>query len=370
MNPIDRGEQFGRKGEMMKEYRIAVVAGDGIGPEVMAECKKVLAAAAELDGGFRFEFTDFPWGCQYYLKTGQMMPEDGIETLRGYDAILLGAVGYPGVPDNISLRDLLIRIRHDFDQYINLRPVKLLKGADCPLKDVKTEDVNMTFIRENTEGEYSGQGAWLYKGQPNEVVIQDSVFSRKGTERVIRYAYELAKKEDKTLTSVSKANALNYSMVFWDQIFREVGQDYPEVETHSLLVDAASMFMVKDPSRFQIVVTSNLFGDILTDLGAAIAGGMGLAAGANLNPERKFPSMFEPIHGSAPDIAGTQTANPLAAIWSASQLLDFFGHEDLGKKILDTMEEMLTNHRHALTPDQGGSATTSACGDAFVELLN
>ena len=193
--------------------------------------------------------------------------------------------------------------------------------------------------------------------------------SRKATDRVIRYAYEQAKKEGRTLTSISKANALNYSMVFWDQIFREVGEDYPEVETHSLLVDAASMFMVKDPSRFQIVVTSNLFGDILTDLGAAIAGGMGLAAGANLNPERKFPSMFEPIHGSAPDIAGTQTANPLAAIWSASQLLDFFGHEDLGKKILDSMEEMLTCHRESLTPDQGGNATTSACGDAFVELL-
>ncbi len=354
----------------MKDYRIAVIAGDGIGPEVMAECKKVLDAAADLHGGFRFDFTDFPWGCQYYLKTGEMMPEDGIETLRGFDAILLGAVGYPGVPDNISLRDLLIRIRHDFDQYINLRPVKLLQGADCPLKNVKPEEVNMTFIRENTEGEYSGQGAWLYKGQPNEVVIQDSVFSRKGTERVIRYAYELARKEHKTLTSVSKANALNYSMVFWDSIFKEVGEEYPDVETHSLLVDAASMFMVKDPARFQIVVTSNLFGDILTDLGAAIAGGMGLAAGANLNPERKFPSMFEPIHGSAPDIAGTQTANPLAAIWSASQLLDFFGHEDLGKRILDTMEIMLSDHQDSLTPDQGGSATTSECGDAFVRLLH
>ena len=330
----------------MKEYRIAVVAGDGIGPEVMAECKKVLEAAASIDGSFRFSFTDFPWGCEYYLKTGRMMPEDGIDILAKYDAILLGAVGYPGVPDNISLRDLLIRIRHDFDQYIN-----------------------MTFIRENTEGEYSGQGAWLYKGQPGEVVIQDSVFSRKGTERVIRYAYELARKEHKTLTSVSKANALNYSMVFWDSIFKEVGKEYPDVETHSLLVDAASMFMVKDPSRFQIVVTSNLFGDILTDLGAAIAGGMGLAAGANLNPERKFPSMFEPIHGSAPDIAGQQIANPLAAIWSASQLLDFFGYEELGRKILDTMEVMLTEHRDKLTPDQGGRAKTSECGDAFVELL-
>ena len=353
----------------MKEYQIAVVAGDGIGPEVMAECKKVLDAAAALDGSFRFSFADFPWGCEYYLKTGEMMPEDGIDILSKYDAILLGAVGYPGVPDNVSLRGLLIRIRHDFDQYINLRPVKLLKGAQCPLKDVKAEEVDMTFIRENTEGEYAGQGAWLYKGQPNEVVIQDSVFSRKGTERVIRYAYELARKEHKTLTSVSKANALNYSMVFWDSVFKEVGKEYPDVKTYSLLVDAASMFMVKDPSRFQIVVTSNLFGDILTDLGAAIAGGMGLAAGANLNPERKFPSMFEPIHGSAPDIAGKQISNPLAAIWSASQLLDFFGHEDLGRKILDTMEVMLTEHRDKLTPDQGGSAKTSECGDAFVELL-
>ena len=357
------------KEEIMKEYQIAVVAGDGIGPEVMAECKKVLEAAASLDGSFRFSFTDFPWGCEYYLKTGQMMPEDGIDILAKYDAILLGAVGYPGVPDNVSLRGLLIRIRHDFDQYINLRPVKLLKGAQCPLKDVKEEEIDMIFIRENTEGEYSGQGAWLYKGQPNEVVIQDSVFSRKGTERVIRYAYELARKEHKTLTSVSKANALNYSMVFWDSIFKEVGKEYPDVETHSLLVDAASMFMVKDPGRFQIVVTSNLFGDILTDLGAAIAGGMGLAAGANLNPERKFPSMFEPIHGSAPDIAGQQISNPLAAIWSASQLLDFFGHEELGKKILDTMEVMLTKHRDKLTPDQGENAKTSECGDAFVKLL-
>jgi tartrate dehydrogenase/decarboxylase/D-malate dehydrogenase len=227
----------------------------------------------------------------------------------------------------------------------------------------------MVVIRENSEGEYAGAGDWLYRGQENEVVLQTGVFSRKGTERIIRYAFELARKEKKTLTSISKGNALNYSMVFWDSIFAEVAKDYPDVKTASYLVDAASMFFVKDPTRFQIVVTSNLFGDILTDLGAAIAGGMGLAAGANLNPERKFPSMFEPIHGSAPDIAGTQTANPLAAIWSASQLLDFFGHEDLGKKILDTMEEMLTNHRNALTPDQGGSATTSACGDAFVELL-
>ena len=352
----------------MKTYKIAVIAGDGIGPEVIAEAMKTLRAVSELDGGFGFEFTEFPWGCEYYLKTGEMMPADGMETLKGFDAILLGAVGYPGVPDHISLRELLLRIRHDFDEYINLRPVKLLRGAPCPLQDVAPEEIDMTFIRENSEGEYSGQGAWLYPNTPREVVIQDGVFSRKGCERVIRYAFELARKEKKTLTSVSKGNALNYSMVFWDQIFREVGAEYPDVETHTLLVDAASMFMVKDPKRFGIVVTSNLFGDILTDLGAAIAGGMGLAAGANLNPERTFPSMFEPIHGSAPDIAGKGVANPLAAIWSASQLLDFLGYEAWGKKILDAIETLLVEKK-SLTPDQGGTATTSACGDALIRLL-
>ena len=352
----------------MKTYQIAVIAGDGIGPEVIREEIKVLKAVAELDGGFRFNFTEYPWGCGYYLKTGEMMPADGMETLRGYDAILLGAVGYPGVPDHISLRDLLLRIRHDFDEYINLRPVKLLKGAQCPLKGVRPEDIDMVFIRETSEGEYSGQGAWLYPDSTQEVVIQDSVFSRKGCERVIRYAYELARKERKTLTSVSKGNALNYAMVFWDQIVGEVGKEYPDVKTYSLLVDAASMFMVKNPKRFQIVVTSNLFGDILTDLGAAIAGGMGLAAGANLNPERAFPSMFEPIHGSAPDIAGRGIANPLAAVWSASQLLDFFGYEAWGRKIISAIEELLVRGER-LTPDQGGTASTSQCGDALAALL-
>lgn len=254
----------------MKHYDIAVIAGDGIGPEVMSEAVKVLRTVAALDGGFAFRFTHYPWGCEYYTKTGQMMPDNGLELLSGCDAILLGAVGTPGVPDHISLRELLLRIRHDFDEYINLRPVRLLRGASCPLKDARPEDIDMVFIRENSEGEYSGQGAWLYPDTEREVVIQDGVFSRKGCERVIRYAYELARREGKHLTSVSKANALNYSMVFWDQIFAEIGREYPDVETHSLLVDAAAMFMVKEPQRFQIVVTSNLFGDILTDLGAAV----------------------------------------------------------------------------------------------------
>ena len=352
----------------MKTYQIAVIPGDGIGLEVLAEGIKVLERAAELSGAFQFRFTYFPWGCEYYLEHGRMMDADGMERLASFDAIYLGAVGAPGVPDHISLWDLLLTIRKGFDQYVNLRPVKLLRGAPCPLQDVRREDIDMTFVRENSEGEYAGSGSWLYKGKPNEVVIQDGVFSRAGCERIMRYAYELARKEKKTLTSISKGNALNYSMVFWDQMFREVGREYPDVETCSYLVDAASMFMVKDPGRFQIVVTSNLFGDILTDLGAAIAGGLGLAAGANLNPERRYPSMFEPIHGSAPDIAGKGVADPLASIWAASQMLDFFGHEDWGKRVLDAVEAVLEDGS-CLTPDLGGTASTSQVGDRVVSLL-
>lgn len=352
----------------MDKYRIAVIPGDGIGPEVLREGMKILNRAAELDGSFFFEDVWFPWGCEYYLKNGRMMPEDGIEILRNFDAIYLGAVGYPGVPDHISLWELLLTIRKSFDQYVNLRPVKLLNGAPCPLKDVKREDVNMTFIRENSEGEYAGSGSWLFKGKPNEVVIQDGVFSRTGCERIIRYAFETARKEGRSLTSISKGNALNYSMVFWDQIFKEVSREYPDVTTHSYLVDAASMFMVKDPARFEVVVTSNLFGDILTDLGAAIAGGMGLAAGANLNPERRYPSMFEPIHGSAPDIAGKGIANPMASVWAASQMLDFFGHEDWGARVLNAIERVLVEGK-VLTPDMGGRAKTPEVGDAIREEL-
>lgn len=353
----------------MKTFKIAVIPGDGIGPEVIKEGVRVMDRIAEVDGTFAFEYTWFPWGCDYYLETGKMMPDDGMEQLKAFDAIYLGAVGRPDVPDHISLWDLLLRIRKGFDQYINLRPVKLLKGAQCPLADVKPEDIDMVFVRENSEGEYAGTGAWLFKDKPNEVVIQDGVFSRVGCERVIRYAYELARKENKPLTSISKGNALNYSMVFWDKIFKEVGQDYPDVKTNTLLVDAASMFMVKDPKRFGVIVTSNLFGDILTDLGAAIAGGMGLAAGANLNPEGKFPSMFEPIHGSAPDIAGLGISNPLASIWSVSQMLDFFGYTEWGKRVIDVIEEVLIE-KQALTPDMGGTATTTEVADAIIAKIN
>jgi tartrate dehydrogenase/decarboxylase/D-malate dehydrogenase len=352
----------------MNIFKIAVIAGDGIGPEVLAEGIKVMNRVAELDGSFKFEFTHFPWGCEYYLKNGKMMDDNGLEQLKKFDAIYLGAVGYPGVPDHISLWDLLLKIRKGFDQYINLRPVKLIKGAPCPLKDVKMEDIDMLFVRENSEGEYAGAGDWLFKGKPEEVVLQTGVFSRKGTERVIRHAYEIARKEKKSLTSISKANALNYSMVFWDEVFNEIGKEYPDVKTYSYLVDAAAMFMVKQPQRFEIVVTSNLFGDILTDLGAAIAGGMGLAAGANINPERIYPSMFEPIHGSAPDIANKGIANPMASIWSASQMLDFFGYEKWGKEVINAIERVLIEER-VLTPDLGGSAKTSEVGDAVLSKL-
>lgn len=352
----------------MKTYRIAVIAGDGIGPEVVKEGMRVLEHAARKDGRFAFSFCEFPWGCDYYLKNGRMMPEDGMEQLAGFDAILLGAVGDPRVPDHISLWDLLLKIRKGFDQYVNLRPVKLLKGAPCPLKGVEPGQIDMLFIRENSEGEYAGSGSWLFRDTPREVVLQNGVFSRHGCERIIRYAFETARERKQSLTSISKANALNYSMVFWDQIFGEVAREYPDVPTGSLLVDAASMLMVKHPERFQVVVTSNLFGDILTDLGAAITGGMGIAAGANLNPERKYPSMFEPIHGSAPDIAGKGIANPLATAWTAGQMLSFLGYPQWEERIVNAIEQVM-EEGCILTPDMGGNATTRQVGDALLACL-
>lgn len=352
----------------MKHFNIALIPGDGIGPEVVAEGVKVLKAIEKADSTISFSFTEFPWGCEYYLEHGKMMADDGIEKLQQFDAIYLGAVGYPGVPDHISLWDLLLRIRKEFDQYVNLRPVTLLDPSLTPLKSKSEKDIDLLFIRENSEGEYAGAGDWLFKGKPEEVVLQTGVFSRKGTERIIRYAYEEARNSNRTLTSISKGNALNYSMVFWDEVFEEVGKEYPDVKTYSYLVDAASLYFVTDPGRFEVVVSSNLFGDILTDIGAAITGGLGLATGANVNPERKHPSMFEPVHGSAPDIAGKGVANPIAAIWSVSQMMDFFGEERWGKAILSVIQDML-KEKELLTPDLGGGASTGEVGDRFVELL-
>lgn len=353
----------------MNIKRIAVIAGDGIGPEVVREGIKVMETVAELDGTIQFEFTYFPWGCEYYLEHGKMMSDDGIEQLKAFDAIYLGAVGYPGVPDHISLWDLLLIIRKEFDQYINLRPIQLLDGAKCPITDGNKQNIDMLFVRENSEGEYAGAGEWLFKGKEEEVVLQTGVFSRKGTERVIRHAFEIAKRDNKTVTSISKANALNYSMVFWDEVFEEVSKDYPDITTYSYLVDAAAMHMIMDPGRFEVVVTSNLFGDIMTDIGAALAGGMGLAAGANINPERTYPSMFEPVHGSAPDIAGEGIANPLAAIWSVSQMFDFFGYENRGKEVLQAIEKVMVEGK-VLTPDLDGTSKTNEVGDRIVALLS
>ncbi|MEC5423048.1 tartrate dehydrogenase [Virgibacillus sp. C22-A2] len=352
----------------MKTFNIALIPGDGIGPEVVAEGVKILKAIEEIDANISFSFTEFPWGCEYYLEHGKMMADDGIDKLKNFDAIYLGAVGYPGVPDHISLWDLLLQIRKQFDQYVNIRPITLLNDSLTPLKNRTGEDIDFLVIRENSEGEYAGAGDWLFKGKPEEVVLQTGVFSRKGTERIIRYAYEEASNSNRTLTSISKGNALNYSMVFWDEVFEEVGKEYPEVETYSYLVDAASLYFVTDPMRFEVVVTSNLFGDILTDIGAAITGGMGLATGANVNPEKEFPSMFEPVHGSAPDIAGKGIANPIAAIWSVSQMLDFFGEEKWGEIVLSTIKDLLKETEH-LTPDLGGSFSTAEVGDRFVEKL-
>ena len=353
----------------MKTFNIAVIPGDGIGPEVVEEGLKVLNAIAEIDGSFCFNFVKFPWGCEYYLKTGKMMDDNGLELLKSYDAIYLGAVGYPTVPDHISLRELLLKIRTGFDEYINLRPIKLLKGAPCPLKNKSEKDIDFIVVRENSEGEYCGLGEWVNKGQKDEYVLQTGKFTRKGVERVIRYAFELARKENrKVVTSVTKGNALNYSMVFWDEIFHEISKEYPDIEANQLMVDAASMNFVLHPERFGVVVTSNLFGDILTDLGAAIAGGMGLAAGDNLNPDGAYPSMFESIHGSAPDIAGKHIANPIAQIWAAAGMLKHLGYKNYYDKIIEAFETLLTEKK-ALTPDLGGSSCTNEVGDELVRIL-
>lgn len=353
----------------MKAYRIAVIPGDGVGKEVVTEAVRVLDHVARLDGAISFRFVEYPWGSEYYLQHGRMMPEDALETLEGYDAILLGAVGDPQVPDHVTLWGLLLPIRQKFEQYINLRPVKLLRGAPVTLAGVPREAIDMIVIRENSEGEYSGKGDFLFPDDPGRAAaLQTSVFSRRGVERVIHYAFDLGRRLNWSVTSVSKGNALNYSAVFWDQIFSEIAAEYSNVPSRSYLVDAAAMFFVKDPGRFKVVVASNLYGDILTDLGAGIAGGMGLAASANLNPTRRFPSMFEPVHGSAPDIAGKGIANPLAAIWSSALMLDHLKHPAWGSRVVDAIEATLQGN--VRTPDLGGRASTVEVGDEVLLHLN
>jgi tartrate dehydrogenase/decarboxylase/D-malate dehydrogenase len=356
----------------MNRLSIAVVPGDGIGTEIMAEGLKVLNKAAEVHGGLAFDFCTYPWGCQHYLRTGKMMDDDGLSILKDSQAILLGAVGAPGlVPDHVSLWGLLLPIRKTFNQYVNLRPIKLLAGVPSPLVGKGPEHIDFVVVRENTEGEYAGVGGRVHRGTPYETAMQTAVFTRTGTERIIRYAFELARSRSrqKRLLSVTKSNACNYSMVFWDEVFREVGREYPDIEQVQAHVDAASMYLITKPEWFDVVVASNLFGDILTDEGAAIQGSIGLAAGANLNPEKKFPSMFEPISGSAPDIAGKGIANPIAMIWSGAMMLDFLGYPELNNLIIRAIERTLVDPAGPRSRDLDGTATTAEMGDAVCANL-
>jgi tartrate dehydrogenase/decarboxylase/D-malate dehydrogenase len=344
--------------------RIAVLGGDGVGPEVAAEAVRVLRAVAGA-GRFEAEITEFYWGSTWYLEHGEMMPADALDQLQQFDAILLGAVGSRLVPDHISLREMLLRIRFGFDQYVNVRPVRILPGAVSPLAG--NHPIDVVFVRENSEGEYAGLGDRLFPGTPQEVALQTSVFSRRGVERVVRWAFGHARDTGRhRVTSVSKGNALNFSAVLWDEVFAEVAADHPDIKSDSILVDAAAMYLITRPERFDVVVASNLFADILTEIGAALQGGLGLAASANLNPERVFPSMFEPVHGSAPDIAGEGIANPIGAIWSTSLLLAHCGYPKAAEAVLAGTEHVLGDSR-LRTPDMGGSSTTTEVGTAVAD---
>ena len=349
----------------MERYRIAVVPGDGIGVETVAQAVRTLKAVCEAHGGLQLSFEQYPWGCEYYLSHGEMMPADGLRILGDYSSILFGAVGFPSVPDHISLWGLLLPIRQGFDQYINLRPVRLLPGVPSPLRDKGSDEIDFVCIRENTEGEYSGVGGRAHRGTAIEVAVQTSVFTRSGIERVLRYGFELAMKRPRhELVSATKSNALQYSMVFWDEVFQDLKRAYPDVACSQYHVDALAARFVTAPESLDVVVASNLFGDILTDLGGALQGSLGIPPSGNINPERRFPSLFEPVHGSAPDIAGKGIANPVAAIWAASLMLDHLGHPDAGRLLLDAIEAV-TRVGQVLTPDLGGTATTQEMGNAI-----
>ena len=354
---------------MSKKYRINLVPGDGIGKEVIPEGVKVLDALAA-QHGFGLEYQEFPYSCEYRARHGRMMPGDGIERLSQCDAIYLGAVGYPGVPDHVSLWELLIPIRRSFEQYICVRPVRLLPGIRSPLADRTAEEIDFIVVRENNEGEYSRVGGRLYEGTEYERVVQQSVFTRTGTDRVLRYAFELARsRPDKHLTSATKSNGIIHTMPYWDERFRAIAAEYPEVRTDQYHIDILAANFVLHPDWFDVVVGSNLFGDILSDLGPAVAGTIGIAPSANINPGRTLPSMFEPVHGSAPDIAGKGIANPIGQIWSGAMMLDHLGHPNAAQAIERAIEAALTEPR-LLTPDMGGKATTVELGTAIAELAS
>ncbi len=350
----------------MQTYRIAVIPGDGIGNEVVPAAIRVLeTAAARFQFGFSWE--EFPWGSEYYVEHGHMMPVEALERLRPFDAIFFGAVGDPRLQDNLTLNGLLLPIRRGFDQYACVRPAVLYPGARCPLVGKSPGDIDFVVVRENTEGEYAQVGGVVHPNGPHEVAVQTGMFTRYGTERIIRFAFDLARRRNRRrfLTSVTKSNAQGFSMAFWDRVFADVARDYPDIRTESLLVDAACMDLIRRPESFDVIVGSNLFGDILTDLSAAITGSLGLAPSANLNPARTFPSMFEPVHGSAPDIAGRGVANPMAAMLAGSMMLDHCGEAAAAALVEQAVLAVLADGSQ-LTPDLGGSGTTRSLCDAVV----
>jgi tartrate dehydrogenase/decarboxylase / D-malate dehydrogenase len=354
-----------------RQLRIAVVAGDGIGQEVVPEGVRVLDAIASGSAGrVVFAYEHFPWGCQYYLQTGRMLDADALERLRTFDAIYFGAVGWPGVPDHVSLWGLRLAICQGFDQYANIRPVRLLPGVPSPLKNATAETMDWVVVRENSEGEYAGIGGRNFsaRGPGKEIALQAGLFSAEGCERIMRYAFDMAlgRKRQK-VTSVTKSNAQQFGMTLWDEVFARVALDYPGVETEQWLVDAMAARFVLRPETLEVVVASNLFADILSDLGSALAGSMGIAANANINPEGRYPSMFEPVHGSAPDIAGQGIANPIGAIWSAALMLEHLGLPDEAARVMRAIESTTAAGR--ITPDLGGQCTTRQVGDAIIAAL-
>ncbi len=348
--------------------KIAVIPGDGIGKEVIPVGQSVIEAACkkyEVD----ITWEDFDWSCETYKQTGRMMPEDGLDQLSQFDAIYLGAVGFPGVPDHVSLWGLLIPIRRHFQQYISLRPARLFEGIQSPLANRTAKDIDMVIVRENNEGEYSEIGGRIYKGTEMETVSQESIFTRKGVDRVMHYAFEQAKKRRKKVTSATKSNGIIHTMPFWDERFAEISKQYPDIDTDKYHIDILTANFVLHPDWYDVVVGSNLFGDILSDLGPAVAGTIGIAASGNINPEREFPSMFEPVHGSAPDIAGKGIANPIGAIWAGAMMLEHLGHQQAADTIMEAIEISI-KEKVALTKDMGGKATTKECGKAVIDIVN
>jgi tartrate dehydrogenase/decarboxylase/D-malate dehydrogenase len=348
-------------------FKIAVIAGDGVGQEVVPAALRVLEAIRARFGA-TFDLHHFDWGAEYYFRNGRMMPADALDRLRPMDAILLGAVGDPKIPDHVTLNGLLLPIRRTFDQFANVRPAVLYDGVASPLAN--PGGVDMVVVRENTEGEYAQVGGFVYHQQPEEVAIQTSVFTRRGIERVVRFAFDLARKRNRKrrVTSITKSNAQGFGMVLWDRVFQSVAADYSDIETESLLVDAAAMNFIRRPSSFDVVVASNLFGDILSDVSAILTGSIGLAPSANLDPTRRYPSMFEPVHGSAPDIAGKGIVNPMAQILSGGMMLDHFGLEEAARSVERAVAAVLREGKHR-TPDLGGSSSTNDVAEAVIGQL-